>query len=167
LAIKVADEHNSFPRCVGKREMGRMPAERARKAMIRKQAINRCIYILCALLVRPSFGGFIPAQPLPLPTPKSNQAASWLGLWEVCFALLVIAGLIFAIQLLFRRMNDGKTPFIGLKQRNIQIIERKPLGRSQSLLLVRCRDTEVLLHQSKGRLSTLCVVDSENEEESA
>jgi len=31
--------------------------------------------------------------------------------------------------------------------------------------LVRCRDTEVLLHQSKGRLSTLCVLDAEKREE--
>jgi flagellar biogenesis protein FliO len=166
MAIKVADEHNSFPRCAGKREKGRMPAERARKAMIRKQAINRCIYILSALIVRPSFGGFIAASPLPLPTPKSTQATHWLGLWEVCFALLVIAGLIFTIRWIFGLMNDGKTPLIGSKQRNIQIIERKPLGGRQSLLLVRCRDTEVLLHQSKGRLTTLCAVDSENEENS-
>ena len=145
--------------------MGRMPAERARKAMIRKQAINRCIYIVCALLVRPSFGGFIGSQPLPLPTPKTDQVTQWLGLWEVCFALSVIAGMIFAIRWVFGRMNGGKTPLIASKQRNIQIIERKPLGGRQSLLLVRCRDTEVLLHQSKGRLTTLCVVDAENAKE--
>ena len=146
--------------------MGRMPAERARKAMIRKQAINPCIYILCALQVRPSFGGFIGSQPLPLPTSKAEQATQWLGLWQVCFALLVIASLMFALRWLFGRMNGGKTSLVGVKQRNIHIIERKPIGGRQTLLLVRCRETEVLLHQSKGRLTTLCVVDSENEEKS-
>jgi len=102
-----------------------------------------------------------------LPTPKPEQVTAWLGLWEVCFALLVITGLILAIRWMFGRMNSHKTPLMGLKNRNIQIIERKPLGGRQSLLLVRCRDTEVLLHQSRGHLSTLCVVDPEsNKEES-
>ncbi|MBT4584129.1 MAG: FliO/MopB family protein [Phycisphaerae bacterium] len=133
--------------------------------MIRKRAINCCIYILSALFVRTSFGGYLASQPLPLPTPKAEQTTVWLGLWDVCLALLVIVGLLFVIRWLFGRMCGGKTPIVGSKQRNISIVERKPLGGRQSLLLVRCRDTEVLLHQSKGRLSTLCVLDAEKREE--
>ena len=144
--------------------MGRMPAERARKAMIRKRAFNRCSYVLCALFVRTSFGGFLAAVPLPLPTPKTENTLKWLGVWEVCFALLIIVGLIWGIRWIFGRLGFGniseKTTTSGSKGRKIQIIERKPLGGRQSLLLVRCKNTEVLLHQSKGRLSTLCVVDA-------
>ena len=70
----------------------------------------------------------------------------------------------WGIRWLFGRLGFGnttdKTGLIGSKQRNIHILERKPLGARQSLLLVRCKDTEVLLHQSKGRLSTLCVVET-------
>ncbi|MBC8523172.1 FliO/MopB family protein [PVC group bacterium] len=131
--------------------------------MIRKPAINCCTFILCELFVRPSFGSILGAQHLPLPSPKTDGTTSWLGLWEVFFALLVIAGLIFAIRWLFGRTGLGKTPSVGSRRRNIQIIERKPLGARQSLLLVRCRDTEVLLHQSKGRLSTLCVVEMDED----
>ena len=140
--------------------MGRKPAVRARKAMIRKRAIYCYTSILCALLVRTAFAGISAAQPLPIPLPIAKNTTAWLGIWEVGFALLLIVGLILAIRWLFGRVGLGNTTVVGSKRRNIQIIERKPLGARQSLLLVRCRETEVLIHQSKGRLSTLCVVGS-------
>ena len=137
--------------------------------MIRKRAINCYTYVLCALFVRTSFGGFLAAQPLPLPASKPENSAQWLGVWQVCFALLIVVGLILGIRWIFWRIGFGnicqKTSLSGSKGRSIQIIERKALGGRQSLLLVRCKNTEVLLHQSKARLSTLCVVDSQPPDE--
>lgn len=127
--------------------------------MIRKQAIYCYIHVFCALFVQTSLGSVLEAKPLPLPTEKTETSTTMLGIWEVCWALLIIACLIFAIQWILRRSGVGVLPTTGSSQRAIRIIERKPLGARQSLVLVRCRETEVLLHQSKGKLSTLCVIE--------
>ena len=140
-----------------------MPVERARKAMIRKQAVNCCTCIFCALYVRTSYGSTLGAKPLPLPLQKTEDTTAWLGIWEVCFALLFITGLILGIRWLFFRAGFYKSPSAGSAGRSIQILERKQIGAGQSLLLIRCCDTQVLLHQSKGRLSTLCVVEREKD----
>lgn len=127
--------------------------------MIRKRAIYCCMYVFCALCVHTSLGSALDAKPLPLPTEKTESSTSMLGVWEVCWALLIIACLIFGLQWIVRRSGVGGLSTASSSKRIIRIIERKPLGARQSLVLVQCRETEVLLHQSKGTLSTLCVIE--------
>ncbi|MDP7009329.1 MAG: flagellar biosynthetic protein FliO [Phycisphaerales bacterium] len=128
--------------------------------MNRMKAINYCSCVWCALSLCTLAQNVRASQPLPIPTPKSETTAHWLGVWEVCFALLIVAAILFVIRLIFGRLGIGNTPSVGGTNRKIKIVERKPLGSRQSLLLVQCRDTEVLLHQSKNTLSTLCIVES-------
>jgi len=103
------------------------------------------------------------STPLPLPSENSGVFSMGDGVWRVFFALVVVVGIILLIRWFVSRVKNGsaETARFG---KSIKIIERKPLGSRQSLLLVQVCDKKVLLHQSKGAMTPLCEVENSDGE---
>ncbi len=126
---------------------------------MRSIALQCCSCVIIGLFVRDAHGS--ESMPLPLPTGGEDAMAMGLGGWRVFLALSCVVGLIFVIRWILKRGNGGIGAF-STKGGAIEIMERKPLGPRQSLLLVRVRKKGVLLHQSKGTLVPLCELDIED-----
>jgi|TARA_B100000959_G_scaffold269019_1_gene314355 flagellar biogenesis protein FliO len=126
-------------------------------ARTRSIALQCCSCVISWLSVRTASA--LESAPLPLPSENSDVFSVGNGLWRVLIALVVVVGIILLIRWFVDRANSGGTGPRG-SGKLINIIERKPLGPRQSLLLVQVCDKKVLLHQSKGTLSPLCEVEN-------
>ncbi len=125
---------------------------------MRSIALHCCSCVLSVLFVRPASGS--ESTPLPLPTGDQDALSMGYGLWRVLIALGVVICLIFLIRWVVKRGN-GPLSVLGGGEKSIEILERKPLGPRQALLLVRVREKGVLLHQAKNTLTPLCEIDLE------
>lgn len=122
---------------------------------MRSAAPYCCSCVLSGLFLRTGFA----SESLPLPLPEKDFSALSLGLGveRVLLALVFIGIVIIGIRWVLKRGKRGLSS-IGSRGASIEIIERKPLGPRQSLLLVRVQKKGVLLHQSKNMLTPLCEV---------
>mgnify|MGYP006420000347 CR=1 FL=1 len=130
-------------------------------AKTRSIALHCCSSVICWLSVRTVEA--TESTPLPLPSDDSAVFSMGTGVWRVVLALAVVVIVILVLRRFVARASSG-----GVAGANsgklITIVERKPLGPRQSLLLVQVGDKKVLLHQAKGALVPLCELDAEDGE---
>ena len=133
-----------------------------RMAKMRSIALNCCSCVFIWLSVRTA--GAAESTPLPLPSDGSDVFSVGNGIWRVFFALAIVIAVILLIRWFVGRANNAGT-VNGRSGKSITIIERKPLGPRQSLLLVQVCDKKVLLHQGRGTLTRLCEIEEKDDEE--
>lgn len=88
--------------------------------------------------------------------PRTNEVV------RVCGALAVVIGLMLLLRMAAKRLGgpllDGGRPS-GV----LLVLARYPIARGQSLVLLKLGRRLLLCHQSKGEMSTLCEIQSEDE----
>jgi len=88
--------------------------------------------------------------------PRSNEVARVVG------ALAVVIGLMLLLRVVARKFGgpllDGGRPS-GV----LLVLARYPIGRGQSMVLMKLGRRLLLCHQTKGAMSTLCEIQSEDE----
>ena len=125
-------------------------------AKMRSIALNCCCCVMTWLSVRTVEAA--ESTPLPLPSNSTDSFSMGMGIWKVLFALAIVVAILFIIRWFAKRANVGS--IYGAKSgKSIRIIERKPIGTRQALLLVQVCDKKVLLHQGKGVLTPLCEIE--------
>ncbi len=130
-------------------------------AKMRSIALHCCSSVICWLSVRSVEAA--ESTPLPLPSDDSVLFSMGNGVWRVILALAVVVGVILIIRWFVGRASIGGANSAGMGK-TISIIERKPLGPRQSLLLVQVCNKKILLHQVKGSLTPLCEIENDGGE---
>ncbi len=129
---------------------------------MRSIALQCCCCVMTWLSVRTVEAS--ETTPLPLPTDSTESFSMGMGIWRVLFALAIVVAIVFIIRWLANRANVGGISGAKSSQ-NIKIIERKPIGPRQTLLLVQVCEKKVLLHQAKGALTPLCEIEESEGED--
>lgn len=100
-----------------------------------------------------------PPSPSPSPLDKFNTAPGLdaVGKLFLYFALIAAAG--GALVYVTRHGLPFRRP-LGSQDRKLQILEMRPLGNKQFLIVVAYEDTRILLGVTPGKIDYLCPLDS-------